>query len=351
MTQTRPPDAGPQRPASAGRKRLIFALRLALTAALLALLARWIDPRAAREALASGDPRFLLALVLVRPFLILVRGLRIWHLVRVTSERPLPLASAVGWHFVSVHLGVFTPAGLGELSMAYFLRRRHRVSEEHTVAAMMLDKLITLGVLSILGLVGAILYLGIDARAWLAGAALAGLAALWALSRGLTDRDGVEDPGQDAGSPSKRSVGRRIILTLRSAGEVLARRPGAILANVAAAVLQSLLFTAQIWLCFRMFGAGVSFFGIFWISGLGRLVNLLPITLGGLGVYEGSMVLLLEQLGTTRELALAAVLIPRTLTWLIAGAVAGAALWSGSASLLSRRPSGGSEDRPAAPDR
>ncbi|MEM8995310.1 MAG: lysylphosphatidylglycerol synthase transmembrane domain-containing protein [Acidobacteriota bacterium] len=299
------------------KARLAFLLRLAATVALVAALFRLVDGRAFLAALVGADLRFLLGIVLLRPALYGVRAWRFWHLADAACERPLPRGPAMWWHFVSLNLGTFTPAGLGEVSLVYFMRRRGHGAGP-TVVAMVLDKVITLAMVSAMGLVGAVLYLGLD-RAWLAAAALLGLGLLAAsepVRRGLRRL-----------RPSGDGKVARAVDALDPIFAFARRHPLALLVNIGAAAVQSLIFTAQIWLGFRMLGHVVDFMGIFWLSGVGRLANMLPVTLGGLGVYEGSMVLLFGRLGAQAEAALAAVLLPRTLTWIVAGAVIAGFVW------------------------
>ncbi|MEO1082766.1 MAG: lysylphosphatidylglycerol synthase domain-containing protein, partial [Acidobacteriota bacterium] len=106
------------------RSRIAFALRLAVTVVLVAALFRVVDARAFLAALRGADVRFLLGILLLRPALYAVRAWRFWHLADAASERPVPRGPAMWWHFVSLNLGTFTPAGLGEVSLVYFMRRR-----------------------------------------------------------------------------------------------------------------------------------------------------------------------------------------------------------------------------------
>ncbi|MEM1182308.1 MAG: lysylphosphatidylglycerol synthase transmembrane domain-containing protein [Acidobacteriota bacterium] len=292
-------------------------MRFAATVGLVWILFRIVDARAFLEALRGADLRYLVGILLLRPALYFVRAWRFWHLVEAASDRPVSPRIAMLWHFISLNLGTFTPAGLGEVSLVYFMRQRG-FGAGPTVVAMVLDKVITLAMVSAMGAVGAVLYLGLDPL-WLAPGVLGALVLLAAsepVRRGLRrlrpEGDGSLSRAIDAVDP---------IFTFAR------RHPLALALNVGAAAVQSLIFTAQIWLGFRMLGSVVDFFGIFWLSGVGRLVNMLPVTLGGLGVYEGSMVLLFQSLGASAEASLAAVLVPRTLTWLIAGVVIAVFVW------------------------
>lgn len=277
---------------------------------------RFLDLQALTSTLARAELWYLLVVVFLRSLIFFVRGWRFWHLTQITAGRALALGRVVGRHFVSLNLGTFTPAGLGEISMVYFLRREG-VEVGQTAAAMILDKLITIGMVTFMSLVGATLYLGLDAGWWLlAGGTCAALALIFLACLRLSGRI--------------RVAGKRwqdILEVLRTVFGFASEHPRGLLVNGLAAILQSLLFSAQIWVCLRMLGTAIEYAGVFWLSGLGRLVNMLPVTIGGVGVYEGAMVLLLEELGVAREVALSGVLLPRTLTWLVAAVVVCWVLW------------------------
>ena len=309
-----------QEHAKAKRSPWLLALRLMATVAVVWLLFRFVDFRAFLGALAGADLGPFLLILLLRPLIYLVRGWRFWHLLQADLAREgqtAPAARSIGWHFVSLNLGTFTPAGLGEVSLVYFMRRLG-IGAGSTLTAMVLDKIITLGMVTVMGLVGAWLYLG-QSLLWLVafiGACLVALALSHPL-RGLL-------------AARRERAGNKAAQVIDALDKILTfawTHPWALAVNVAVAVVQSLLFTAQIWLGFRMLHQVVDFLGIFWLTGLGRLLNMLPVTFGGLGVYEGSMVLLLEQLGAERAAALAAVLVPRTITWLVAGLVIALFVW------------------------
>ena len=296
---------------------LIFTLRSAATAVVVAVLVSFVDWRQLGDRSSAADLRYLVAIVLLRPLLHLVRGWRFWHLVQAASQAAPPFWRTLGWHFLSVHLGTFTPAGVGEVSLAFYMRREG-VAAESTLAAMVLDKITTLSMLAAMGAIGAVVYLDLDVL-WLAGLG-ALLATLLALSFLL--RRWIE-AWREATAGRVRSLADTSSKVLTFA----ASHPGVLALNVAAAGVQSLLFSAQLWLGFRALSASVDYWGIFWLSAVGRLVHSLPITLGGLGVYEGSMMLLFERLGADREIALAAVLLPRTLTWLLSGLTIASVVW------------------------
>lgn len=281
------------------------------------LLLRLVDLRELGAVLARSQLGYLLPVLLLRPAIYVVRGLRVWQVMSLGAEAKLPLLPTVAWYFVSLSAGVFTPVGIGELSMTYFMRR-YDIEVAQGIAALMLDKAITSSVVAVIATGGAIFYLDADPRWWLALAAGGSLLLLAVLVARHNERHFVRLPAP-FGAPASSAL--RLVM------RYIWRRPTALLANLAAALLQSLLFAVQIWLCFRMLGSPVALAGVFWLSGIGRLAILVPITIGGLGVYEGSMSFLLTELGPSLELCLAAVLVPRLVTWSFAAFVLSAFVW------------------------
>lgn len=299
------------------RRAAVLALRLGLTAAVLAFLVRYVDLGALGRVLVQADLWLLAPVAVLRPLLYLVRGFRVWQILRFGVPAKLPLPGVVGWHFVSLNVGVFTPGGLGDFSLAYFLRR-YEIGLGEGFAAVVLDRGVNLCVLAAVAMTGATLYFGVGLFEWLVCGLALGLLPVVALVARRT-------------APAFRrwagEWGEQVAAAWRVGTRFVFRHPGAVAVNVAGAVVQTLLFTLQTWLCFRMVGSPVPFADALWLSGIGRLVNLLPVTISGLGIYEGSMVYLFGRVGVAAESALAATLVPRAITWTLAAAIVCALVW------------------------
>ncbi|MBZ0110914.1 MAG: flippase-like domain-containing protein [Thermoanaerobaculia bacterium] len=302
---------GEQSASRSRRRAFLLALRALVTLAVVALVVRQVDLAEVRLVLAGADLRFLIPIVALRPFLYAVRGLRIWHILRVGTGRRLPILSVVGWHFVALNLGVLTPAGLGDFSLAYFLRR-HGIDVAEGLATVLIDRLLNLVVLTLLAGVGVLLYLeGQDSVE----------AALWMTAIGMLLTLAISYLVLIYFQRLSEQRSWRIASAFSLARKFGTEHPGAVLLNLGGAILQTLIFTLQLWLSFRMVGATVGFGPVLWLGGLGRMINLLPVTLNGIGIYEGAMVYLFGLLDVGAATTLSAVLFPRLVSWLMAGLV------------------------------
>ena len=212
----------------------------------------------------------------------------------------------IGWFFVSCSIGVFTPAGLGDFSIVYFTRK-YNVKSEDCIAAVFLEKAMTVCITVLLSVCGILLYFQIQrtavfglALAFIVGTAILAIVySKWSrINRFLEQQKG------------------RLFAALTTIKNFVVNHPIAFLGNLSLAVVQTIIVTAQLWLSFHFLRLDTHFTDVFWLSCISRLANQLPITVGGLGVYEGAVMIVFQQVGISTEISLAAALVGRLITWL-----------------------------------
>jgi uncharacterized membrane protein YbhN (UPF0104 family) len=266
--------------------------RYALTAVLLALVLLRIQPQRVAAAVSSAHPAYLAAaLALTVPFLYL-KALRWYAMLRAAAveatfgEAVLSLLGGMG-------LALVTPARLGELVRVVYLRDPQKWKIGGLV---MLDKGFDVLVLAALSAPGAWLLLGPPLGALFLLAALCGLAA-------------VSFPGRLSAVLHRMSARVPLRSRLESAwGSLQSLRPRStalFLALTMLAFAVVMLQYAIILLSWRAWSASVVLLSV----PLVILSNVLPITVGGLGVREGVAAFLLARYGVApSDAALAAFL-------------------------------------------
>jgi len=267
-------------------------VRVAVSAAVLAWVARGIDVTAALGALAGFSLAAIgaaLALVAVDRLLMMWR----WRLL-VRPATDLPDRALAHIFFVSSFIGSFLPAGVGGDAARAFAVGRHSGQAGPAMASVIVDRWLGLLAVGLSGCAGLLLTLRgvpdearglvVTATVILVCGTVAGLFADRLLERL---------------APSWLRTGRLWRLAVRLAAALAEYRDrGAILAKVA--LLSVAVQALRIVLAFvlgRSLGIDLPF-RYYWVfMPLNILVILLPLSLGGFGLPQGTMVWTLGPLG------------------------------------------------------
>jgi uncharacterized protein (TIRG00374 family) len=298
----------------------VLAARIVLTVLVLGLIFLYVDFEKVLKVLSNGDFVYLIPIVLLRPLFYFVRGLRIWQILRIGTEKNLPMPNIVGWFFVSCSIGVFTPGGLGDFSLAYF-GRRYDISVSQSMAAVFFDKVVSLMIMFGIGIVGVYLYFALDPTWWivLGIVVISGILAVFVLQK---IRKMINEFLQD------RWPG--IMPGIQLITRFAYHHPLAFVANIALAIVQSLIVALQIWISLFLVGYPSEFSSLFWLTGICRLAGQIPITVSGFGIYEGSIAYVFAVLGIPPEFSLAGILVCRTITVITSVVVICWLFWNGN---------------------
>ena len=293
-------------------------IRLAITAVILALLARGIDFGESARAIASIDLRYLalvLGLVAVDRCVMIWR----WILLLRSSGVSITTAAAARLFLVSSFVGSFLPAGVGaDAARAYGLARENTSGSE-ALASVAVDRVLGVMSITVMAMVGVIAWppAQTDPRFI---AAIAGMLILCRLffSAGWWLRTLVPPTFHD----------QRLVSKMIRLGDALGRYKDRrrVLAHVMvwSLAVQVLRITQAYYLGLGLgLTAPYSYYLLF--MPLGLLMLLLPISISGFGVPQGVIVWLLRPMGVpnAQSFALATLIV---LTGL-AGNLPGLWLW------------------------
>lgn len=294
-------------------------VRLAITAVILAFLARGINMGEAAQAIATIDLRYLaavLALVALDRSVMILR----WILLLRARGIPITTAEAVRLFLVSSFVGSFLPAGIGaDAARAYGLSRDATTGSD-AVASVAVDRL--LGVLSlvVMAVVGVLAWTPQGRDDWRIAAAITVMAiacgaAFWAneLLRWIIPTHRHE-----------RFVTRKILKFADAVGRYRSHR-GVLIHVMAWSLVVQLLRITQAYLLGLGLGMAVPYAYYLLFMPLGLLMLLVPISISGFGVPQGVIVWLLRPMGVpdAQSFALSTLIV---LTGL-AGNLPGLVLW------------------------
>lgn len=249
---------------------------------LLALILWRIQPGKVGNALASANPAYLaLAALLTIPFLLLKATRWYWMLreAGIEAEPGEALSSLVA----GMGLALLTPARLGELVRAAYIRDGQKLKIGGLV---MLDKGFDVLVLCGLSIAGAWSLLGTGPGALLAAVTAVGAAMVYLPRRGenVVARVGNRLPGRDK------------LMRVLTALEALS--PAATTGYILLTAMSFVIVLVQFALILASWNASSPNI-VFLTFPLVVLTNVLPLTVGGLGIREGAAVLLLHHYGVS----------------------------------------------------
>ncbi len=270
--------------------------RYLVSAAALILLVRFVGSAELIAALRSPRPAPLLGYLVGLAAAPLLLGVEIWVALRLTDRRIAlrrVLAASVGaWS-----VGTLTPARAGDLSLAYFLRPEVRGAE--TLAIVVLDKLVSVGALALLALLGAA-WVGAAHRGTFVGAAAVVLVAVPLIVVAVGIGGGTELPRRLAG----RFLGGQPLDAL-DALRALLRRSSVFLWLTVASLGRWLYLCAINLLIFRALGEHPGFGHVVAATSIGRIISLLPVTAGGVGLKEPVQIPIYADAGVGAEAVVA----------------------------------------------
>lgn len=296
-------------------KTVIFIFRIIFTVLIVWVIFLKVDIGKISHSFAGADFLYLVPIILLRPLFIVVRGLKIWQILRLRQKK-IPVRPIIGWFFVSCSIGVFTPAGLGDFSLAYF-GKKYDIDTIHCITSVLLDKLVTLFITISMAVIGMGLYYTADKKIIYWYIAIITFCP-FIMMVGYKKRTSLAYFLEPRGS---------LFNALGTIKLFVVKHPTTFLLNLTLSLIQTFIVTAQLWLSFHFFRVATSFSDILWLSSISRLANQLPVTIGGLGVYEGAVMIVFQKLNISSENSLSAALVGRLITWFTSLVIVSWLLW------------------------
>ncbi len=311
------------------RRRLATLLRLLVAAALLALLARSVRLGEVARAVAAAAPGPLaLALLLGLADRALMIGK--WYPLLHAQVPEVGVTRAARAYLAAGFASYFLPTSVGADALRSVALGRGRRAVAEVGASVVVERLLGLfGSLSLALVSLALAWRGPVPSPRSLGAFLPWAAAGWAAVLALL-LAGFRSRAFDAfavrlhGRRSGR--GAEILARIAAAAERYRRAPRTIAWTAAASAGEQLFPVLILWTLARSLGLPVPFLTHLAVVPLAMLVGRLPISIAGLGVFEGALVGLYGLYGVPRADALAVAVAARAIE--VAAQLPGAFFWS-----------------------
>ncbi len=281
---------------------LSWPLRLVMTAMVVVWLVRQIDVPVLQRVVVAPAVLPLLGMIVVAWLFVLLGGVKFWVLYRALT--PVAFCSFIRYFIVATSLGAFTPASLGDFSLAALLREK-QIPVHTSMSVLVVDRVLTVSIYAAVFLPLTLSLLFHSAYVWwIPASCLAAGTLLLVLS----------------GNTVLRHLGCRVLGRfhlpflanfMATTSDLLWQYPWHLLGNISLTFLRCV--TAGVGIQCALWAAGEwqPFLPVLYTTNTLSLLNLLPISFAGLGMYEGGGVAILSQLGFDRERVLAALVYQR----------------------------------------
>ncbi len=290
-----------------------FASLAKLSAGLLiiAALVYFIGPEKAAASFTGFDTLYLIPVAAIFLALLFLSGLNLKILFDARSS--IGFLEFFREFSYSWAVGSLLPGKIGDFSLSYLLRKKIPAGE--SAAIIVIDKLITFAVLSLLGAVAVVLFLGKQDFA----VVFFSLGGLWAAGLFLL----FTETGKETikGFLPEKMKGLFSGFT-EAIGHFFRREKKRLAANLLITILKLGMQSLAFVLLFEGAGVKSGLIDIMLITAASTIFSLVPITAGGLGIKEASYAFLCLQIGIPAEKSFAASVISTVINYAIVGLIA-----------------------------
>ncbi|XAL98738.1 lysylphosphatidylglycerol synthase transmembrane domain-containing protein [Phycisphaeraceae bacterium D3-23] len=290
----RPPGVAEKTPALRWRKRLMFFIKLVITAALVGWIIAAVDWADVGQRLAGMSWVVIAVVLLIWTGCVIGSAMK-WQQLLAVHGAPYRLWTLVRWYFIGFFLGQFLPSMIGGDAYRVYKTLDNPAGKTSAVLAIFVERATGMLALLALGWVAAVILLvqtGDDVARWLVffggGCAVAGLVTMAVMMR-------FKLLGKIA--RHRRCPGKLRVLIERA--WEYREHPG----RMAIVALLSFLFHgSRAGLYFLLFWAIAEPQGLMQLTivmAVTTVVSMLPISLNGYGLVDGSFIYLMHQYGAS----------------------------------------------------
>lgn len=329
--ESKPGPAAPPDPQAAtgrpGDRRAGLYLRIAIAVALVALLLRWVDFRAAVHILAGTDPWNVLGVVglaLLDRFLMAYK----WNLLLRVRGGGFTTAEAYRVYLASLVPGTWLPTGLGSDLFRAMRVRVSGLSMGRATASIVVERAI--GLLAILTLAAgalAVLWTVEHERFRRLALAVALLSVTVVAVLVLGTREGFVRLVRGLTGPIARFRVVRHFFDFHEAAMQISRHRRVLLWFFALSVVERFVQVLMNWSAARAIALPISLLRLTALVPISDIIVTLPISVGAIGVLEGTYVLFLGRVGLSPAEAVSLALLMRVIGWIMLVPAGAAFLW------------------------
>jgi len=275
--------------------------RLAVSVGLLVVLLSRVDPEELLPATRDGTHLMFLALGLATTFAGIVASAWRWQRVLVTFDARLGLTVLTRYYLAGQFVGNVLPSTVGGDVVRISHSGRTIGSNETAFASVALERLTGFVALPLISIVGFLFTPSIMTwrRSWLALAIDAATLAMLVVILYLAAHP------RAAGRYAERDNWTRFVGAVHVGVHRLRRRPASVTAILATAVVYQVTVVISVYFAARALDISTPTAALFAFVPVVAIAQVVPVTVGGLGIREGLLVLFLGPFGVNETQAVA----------------------------------------------
>ncbi len=288
------------------RSVVMWAIKLTVTAAICAWLFRNVDWRSFWQTALSLHPASLLVLLGLAIAGIMLSAWK-WQILLRMHGVDYSYIQLTRWYYTGSFVSVFLPTSIGGDVYRIYRTYRNPRSRMSSVLAVTVERITGLLALLFMGYVAAIVSYfesGNQLSYWVAVAGTLGIPLGIAVLLIAIKLDLVSKLAQWKRSP------KFLTSLVAHAGEYLQQPRNAAYVMVLSFVFHLVRIAGLVFLLY-LFNAQVSVFSVFVVAALTTVLGMVPVSIGGFGVIEGSFTYLMSLYGLPTNIGLSAILIFR----------------------------------------
>lgn len=261
-------------------------LRFFLTGLLLALIVYKVGPGKILVSFKNIHPFYFILAILLAPIIVILKAYK-WHLLAKTEEPTFSGSQTFKAFLLGLGLSIITPSRVGEIGRVFYLPKGDRL---RLTGLVIIDKVFDFLVVAFLALAGTFYFLGLQTTLAIL------LAALFFIFLFFNPKIFLSLLKIAGGWVPFKDKIKNLVLSL----ELL--NPRLTFNCLLITLVSFLVMTGQFYFFIRAFEP-VNFKAAFLCYPLILLTNLIPLTIGNLGIREGSAAILLGQFGVASQSA------------------------------------------------
>jgi glycosyltransferase 2 family protein len=292
--------------------KLTFIIKAVISFAILLILFTNIEINQVLRVIASFSlPLILLALSVI--LFSLVLGAFTFKILLHPLRTKISFGKIFHYSIISWSAGLFVPGKIGELSLIPLLKKEG-VSLGEASAITLLDKVITLIVLSFFSIIGFFLFLEEQTTLFLSALLIISILIIFFLMMNQTFQNFLKKKLLKKFSKELEDFYKHTSLFFKKEKTLL-------LLNFIVTFLKWYLISLIFYIFFISLNQDISLFSVFLINSILIIITLIPISIGGLGVRESAAVLLYSKMSIPPELTLGIHILMVVITYLVGGII------------------------------
>lgn len=296
------------------KKRIWDIFRIFIGISILSLLILKIGASEVLVSISNMSLYIFLLVLFSSLFAYFLASIKIKILIGGLGEE-ISAVNSFKYYLPAYALGLLTPGKVGNLSLLYFFKK-NKISYGKTLAVLVLDKLITYVVLSIIAIYGFFVFFELDIALKVTFYILLFLIILGFFIKSKKARGLIQDFILGKYAEKFEGFYRNLEFLIRN-------RKARVALNFSLTFGQWALGAFVKYLMFLYFDIHVSFFVVLVINSVGAILTMLPISISGLGITESSAVYLFYKIGIAPAITGGIFLFVTLMRYIIASVVLG----------------------------